>query len=96
VVGEASAPSVGEGDHMVALSNSGGTAVTLHFARLAAQHVADLATATLVVPVTTSSQFGGLIVRAVRTHPARLDRPSSDGERPNMYRSMAARHANLE
>lgn len=110
VVGDASAPSVGQADHMVALSNSGGTAVTLHVARLATQHGADLlavcsrpdselarlATATLVVPVTTSTQFGGSLFEQcslILLDALILQLTADDAD---SYRRMAARHANLE
>ena len=110
VVGDASAPAVGQGDHVVALSNSGGTAVTLHLARLATQHGTDLlavcsrpdselarlATATLVVPVTTSTQFGGSLFEQcalILLDSLILQLTADDAD---SYRRMAARHANLE
>ena len=101
---------VGQGDHMVALSNSGGTAVTLHLARLATQHGADLpavcsrphselarlASATLVVPVTTSTQFGGSFFEqcALILLDALILQLTADDA--DSYRRMAERHANLE
>lgn len=110
VVGEASAPAVGQGDHVVALSNSGSTAVTLHVARLATKYGADLlavcsrpdselarlATATLVVPVTTSAQFGGSLFEqcALILLDALILQLTADDT--DSYRRMAERHANLE
>ena len=110
VVGEATAPSVSPGDHLIALSSSGSTAVTLHLARLAVHNEADLlavttradselaglATAVLVVPAPASSQFGGslfeqtalILLDSIVLHLTAHD--------PDSYRSMAARHANLE
>jgi 6-phospho-3-hexuloisomerase len=110
VVGEATAPSIRPGDHLITLSSSGSTAVTLHLARLAVHNRADLlavstrpdselaglATATLFVPVVASSQFGGslfeqtalILLDSIVLHLAAHD--------PDSYRSMAARHANLE
>ena len=110
VVGEATAPSINVGDHLIALSRSGSTAVTLHLASLAVRNGADLlavstrpdseltglATATLFVPAAASSQFGGslfeqtalILLDSIVLHLTAQD--------TDTYRSMAARHANLE
>jgi len=55
-----------------------------------------LASATLVVPVTTSSQFGGSLFEQcalILLDSILLQLTAND---PDSYRSMAARHANLE
>ena len=72
-VGEATAPSIREGDGLVIISGSGETSVSVNFARIAKSegaHVilltrepkstlSGIADVTLVAPVTVTRQFGG-------------------------------------
>lgn len=74
VVGEATAPSIGEGDVLTVISGSGRTPVSLNFAQVAqgtgasvllithqtGSPLRDLADASLVLPIETS-QFGGTL-----------------------------------
>lgn len=73
LVGEVTAPSIGTGDALLMLSASGETPVSLHLSRRAADagayvlaistkatsSLADIANHVVVVPVITTSQFGG-------------------------------------
>lgn len=110
VVGEATAPSLQPGDHLIALSSSGDTPVTLHLAQLATQHGADLlavtsrhdsalaelANATLLVPANDSIQFGGSLFE--QTALILLDAVvlGLTDHDPATYQAMAQRHANLQ
>ena len=109
-VGEASAPSIGEGDGLIIVSGSGETAVTVHFARLAKDFgarilavttradstLAELADAVVEVPATRTRQFGGTLFE--QSALLLLDAMILDlaaGD-PRAYTEMQARHANLQ
>jgi 6-phospho-3-hexuloisomerase len=109
-VGEPTAPAIGDGDGLLALSGSGETPMTLHFTRLARSvgvHVlavttqtdstlAALAQSTLVLPTAGTSQFGGTLFE--QTSLLALDALVLDltsGE-SGAFDSMQARHSNLQ
>lgn len=110
VIGEATAPSVAEGDHVVALSKTGTTPVTLHLAQGArragadvlavtadpASPLADLATAVLAVPDPGSAQFAGSLFE--QTALLLLDSLVLDlgGADSDVQAAMHRRHANLQ
>lgn len=110
VVGETTAPAIGPGDHLVALSSSGRTPVTLHLARLAVDvgvdllavtaepgsEITQLAGTTLVVPAGDSTQFGGSLFEqcALVLLDAVVLQLSADDA--DAYRQMGQRHANLQ
>jgi 6-phospho-3-hexuloisomerase len=110
VVGEATSPSIGEGDGLVMISGSGETPVALHHARLAQgfgarllavtaradSTLAGLADAVIEVPAAGTRQFGGTLFEQCAL--LVLDAVVLDitaGE-PRTYAAMQARHANLQ
>ncbi len=109
-VGEATAPSIGEGDGLVMISGSGETPVTLHLARLAVgfgarmlavttradSTLAGLADAVIEVPTAGTGQFGGSLFE--QSALLLLDAVILDltAPDPQAYAVMQARHANLE
>jgi 6-phospho-3-hexuloisomerase len=109
-VGEATAPSIGEGDGLVVISGTGETPVTLHRARLAAEFgarilavtihpdstLAGLAEAVIEVPVTETAQFGGSLFE--QSALLLLDAIALDltAADPHAHATMQTRHANLE
>lgn len=109
-VGEATAPSIAEGDGLVMISSSGETPVTLHLARLARgfgarmlavtsradSTLAGLADAVIEVPTAGTSQFGGSLFEqsALLLFDA-LILDLASGD-PQAYAKMQARHANLQ
>jgi 6-phospho-3-hexuloisomerase len=109
-VGDATAPSLGEGDGLVMISGSGETPVTVHFARLARgfgarmlvvttradSTLAGLADAVIDVPTAGTGQFGGTLFE--QSALLLLDAVVLDltaGD-PQAYAAMQARHANLQ
>lgn len=109
-VGEATAPSIGQGDGLVMISGSGETPVTLHFARLAVDSgarmlavttsadsaLAGLADAVIEVPTAGSRQFGGSLFE--QSALLLLDAVILDltaGDQ-QAYAAMHARHTNLQ
>jgi 6-phospho-3-hexuloisomerase len=109
-VGEASAPSIGEGDGLVMISGSGETPVTLHLARLAVDcgahmlavttradsTLAQCAHAVIEVPTTGTGQFGGTLFE--QSALLLLDAVILEitaGD-PQTYAVMKARHTNLQ
>jgi 6-phospho-3-hexuloisomerase len=109
-VGDATAPSIGEGDGLVMISGSGETPVTLHLARLARgfgarmlavttradSTLAGLADAVIEVPTAGTSQFGGSLFE--QSALLLLDALILDliaGD-PQAYAVMRGRHTNLE
>ncbi len=108
-VGEATTPSIGEGDVLVVISGSGETPVTIHLARLALGFgarvlavttrpggtLARLAEAVIEVPTAGTSQFGGSLFEqsALLLDAVILDLTAGD---PQAYAVMQARHANLQ
>lgn len=110
VVGEATAPSVGDGDGMVMISGSGETPVSLHLARLALgfgahllvvtaradSTLAGLAEAVIEVPVARTGQFGGTLFE--QSALLLLDAVAlhiTAGD-PEAYAVMQRRHTNLQ
>lgn len=109
-VGEATAPAIGPGDHLVALSASGATPITLHLAELAVgfgadlltltgsqdNPLADLATVNLAVPVTDTVQFAGSLFE--QSALIVLDSLVLDltGAAGDTYQQMSTRHTNLQ
>lgn len=110
VVGEPTAPSIGEGDGLVMISGSGETPVTLHLARLALRFgarmlavttradstLAGLADAVIEVPTAGTGQFGGSLFE--QSALLLLDAVVLDltaGD-PQAHAAMQARHANLQ
>lgn len=109
-IGEATAPSIGEGDGLVMISGSGETPVTLHFARLALgfgarmlavttradSTLAGLADAVIEVPTARTGQFGGSLFE--QSALLLLDAVILDitAGNPQAYAVMTARHANLQ
>lgn len=109
-VGEATTPSIGEGDGLVMISNSGETPVTLHIAQLALgfgahmlavttradSTLAGLADAVIEVPTAGTGQFGGSLFEQCAL--LLLDAVILDltGGDPQAYTVMRARHANLQ
>jgi len=110
VVGEATAPSVRAGDHVVALSASGETPVTLHLARLAREQGADvlavttrpasplgaLAGTTLHVSVVASGQFGGSLFEQCALVLLDAVVLQLTGPDAEAHERMARRHTNLQ
>lgn len=110
VVGEPTAPSIGEGDGLVMLSGSGETPVTLHLARLARgfgarvlavtahadSTLAGLADAVIEVPTARTGQFGGTLFE--QSALLLLDAVILDvtAADPQAYAGMKARHTNLQ
>ncbi|MFJ8036568.1 SIS domain-containing protein [Streptomyces sp. NPDC096032] len=108
-VGEATAPSIGEGDGLVIISGSGETPVTVHLARLARDcgaHIlavtshADSTLAglahTVVVPPIHTAQFAGTLFE--QSALLLLDALILDltATTPQAYSQMRARHTNLQ
>lgn len=109
-VGEATAPSIAQGDGLVMISGSGETPVTLHFARLALDFgartlavttradstVARLADTVIEVPTTGTGQFGGSLFE--QSALLLLDAVILDltAADPQAYAAMHTRHANLQ
>lgn len=109
-VGEATAPSIGQGDGLVMISGSGETPVTLHFARLALDFgartlavttradstLARLAATVIEVPTTGTGQFGGSLFE--QSALLLLDAVILDltAADPQAYAAMHTRHANLQ
>lgn len=110
VVGEATAPAVGDGDHVIAISGSGETAVTLHLAQLASRAGADLlavttrsnsalgalSNVTLGVPATGSSQFGGSLFEQCALLVLDAVVLELTAGDADVYRAMGRRHTNLQ
>jgi 6-phospho-3-hexuloisomerase len=110
VAGEATAPSIRQGDGLVIVSGSGETSTSVNFARIAKGEnaevvlvthnaestLADLADAALVVPVDKTEQFGGSLFEQVSL--ILLDAVITELARgvPDAYRHMHYRHANLQ
>jgi 6-phospho-3-hexuloisomerase len=109
-VGEATTPSIGEGDGLVMISSSGETPVTLHLARLALgfgarmlavttradSTLAVLAHAVIDVPTVGTGQFGGSLFE--QSALLLLDAMILDitaGD-PQAHAVMKARHTNLQ
>lgn len=109
-VGEATAPSIAEGDGLLMVSSSGETPVTLHLARLAREFdatllavtahadssLARLADVAIEVPAAESSQFGGSLFE--QTALLLLDALILDitvGDEQT-YAEMQSRHTNLQ
>jgi len=109
-VGEATAPSIGEGDGLLVFSGSGETPVTIHLARLAAgfrarllavtgcadSALAGLADAVIEVPTAETRQFGGALFE--QSALLLFDAVVLDvtaGDR-KAYAAMHARHTNLQ
>ena len=110
VVGEATTPSIAEGDRLMAFSGSGETPVTLHFARLAHElgarilavttradsTLAGLAQATIELPTSGTRQFGGtLFEQSALLVLDALAMKLTEAD-PGSYALMQARHANLQ
>jgi 6-phospho-3-hexuloisomerase len=109
-VGEASAPSIGEGDGLLIVSGSGETAVTVHFARLAKDFdarilavttradstLAGLADAVLEVRVTRTRQFGGTLFEQSALLVLDAVLLGLTAGDPRAHAEMQARHANLQ
>jgi 6-phospho-3-hexuloisomerase len=109
-VGEATAPAIGRGNGLVMISGSGETPVTLHIARLAVDHGAQLlavttradstlaghAHAVIEVPTTGTGQFGGsLFEQSALLLLDAVILEIPDGD-PQAYARMEARHTNLQ
>jgi 6-phospho-3-hexuloisomerase len=109
-VGEPTAPSIREGDGLVAISGSGETPVTLHLARLAVgfraavlavttradSTLAGLADAVIEVPTAGTRQFGGsLFEQSALLLLDAVVLQVTAGD-PQAYAAMQARHANLQ
>lgn len=110
VVGEATAPSIGEGDGIILFSASGRTPVTTHIARSAQDAgaliiaitarsdspLADLAGLVLEIPATGSRQFGGSLFEqgALLTMDSSILDIAKGAE--GAYARMHDRHANLQ
>jgi 6-phospho-3-hexuloisomerase len=109
-VGEATAPSVGDGDGLVVISGSGETPVTLHLAALARDAgahllavtsradstLARLARVVIEVPTRETGQFGGTLFE--QSALLLLDAVVLEitaGD-PRAYAVMRARHTNLQ
>lgn len=110
VVGEATAPALGPGDGLVAISATGETPTTLHFARLARDlgaqvlavtsradsTLASVAQARIKVPTSGTRQFGGtLFEQAALLVLDALVLDITAGD-PQTYAVMQTRHANLQ
>ena len=109
-VGEVTAPSIGNGDGLIAISGSGETPVTLHLARLAQgfgarvlalttradSTLAGLAEAVIEVPSVETRQFGGSLFE--QSALLLLDAVFLDvtARDPEVYAAMRARHSNLQ
>ncbi|MDI3418642.1 SIS domain-containing protein [Streptomyces luteolus] len=109
-VGEATAPSIGEGDGLIMISGSGETPVTLHLAHLARasgahllavttrgdSSLAGLANAVIEVPTAGSNQFGGSLFE--QSALLLLDALILDitAATPGVHGAMQARHTNLQ
>ena len=110
VVGEATAPALAAGDHLVALSASGTTPVTLHLARTARSHGADLLAVTaradgelaalagevLLVPAGAGAQFGGSLFEQSALLVLDALALRLGGDHPAGHVLMQTRHANLQ
>ena len=110
VVGDATAPAIEAGDHLIALSSSGATPVTMHLAEVATQKGADLlaitskpdstisrvASATVHLRTGTSAQFGGSLFEqsALLLFDAVI--LSLTDQSPGLHDAMSRRHANLQ
>jgi 6-phospho-3-hexuloisomerase len=109
-VGEATAPSIRTGDGLCLVSGSGGTPVTVHFARIAKDDGAEIALITrepnsalaklaaivLHVPIEATRQFGGSLFE--QTSLVLLDAIVLDLMQavPDPHRLMLNRHTNLQ
>lgn len=109
-VGEATAPSVGEGDGLVVISRSGETPVTIHFSKLARKTgsnvlavtgstdstLAGLADSIIEIPASNSRQFGGSLFEQCAL--LALDGLVFDmaSKTPRVYECMRQRHSNLQ
>lgn len=110
VVGEATAPAIGRGDGLVVISGSGKTPITLHIARLAAEHGAQVlavttradgtlarrAHAVIEVPTTATGQFGGTLFEQSALLLLDAVILKITGGDPQAYARMTARHTNLQ
>ena len=109
-VGEATAPAVAAGDHLVALSASGRTPLTLHLAGVAVEQGADLLVVTadatsplaalahrrLLLPTAPSTQFGGSLFEQCALLVLDAVALRLSGADPEVHAAMQARHANLQ
>ena len=109
-VGEATAPAIGGGDHLVALSASGRTPLTLHLAGVAVEQGADLLVVTadaagplaalaherLLLPAAASTQFGGSLFEQCALLVLDAVALRTSGADPEVHAAMQARHANLQ
>lgn len=109
-VGEVTTPAITVNDHMVAMSSSGSTPITLHMAELATETGADLIAVTgspdnplarlaavnLVVPVAETAQFGGSLFEQCALIILDSVVIGLTGADAGIYREMAERHANLQ
>jgi len=109
-VGEPTAPSIADGDGLIAISGSGETPVTLHIARLALgfgarmlavttradSTLAGLANVVIEVPTPATGQFGGTLFE--QSALLLIDATVLDltGGDPRIYAVMKARHTNLQ
>lgn len=110
VVGEATAPSIGNGDGLMAFSGSGETPTTLHFARLAHEldaqilavttsadsTLARLAQARIDLPTSGTQQFGGTLYEQGALLVLDALALKLTAADPGAYAVMRARHANLQ
>ena len=110
VVGETTAPSMLQGDGLVAISATGETPLTLHFARLARDlgavvlamtsradsTLASVAQTRIELPTSCTNQFGGtLFEQSALLVLDALVLEITAGD-PQAYASMQTRHANLQ
>jgi 6-phospho-3-hexuloisomerase len=110
VIGEATAPAVVPGDGLVAISATGETPMTVHFARLARDlgaqvlavssrvesTLASVAQTTILLPTSGTGQFGGtLFEQSALLVLDALVLDITAGD-PQAYALMQARHANLQ
>lgn len=109
-VGEATAPSIRDGDGLLLVSGSGETTTSVHFARVAkaeGAHIvlitrepgsalAKLADRVLIAPVARTTQFGGSLFE--QTSLVLLDAIVFElmQQDPDAPRTMLSRHTNLE
>jgi 6-phospho-3-hexuloisomerase len=110
VIGEATAPAVVPGDGLVAISSTGETPMTVHFARLARDlgaqvlavtsrvesTLASVAQTRILLPTSGTGQFGGTLFE--QSALLVLDALVLDitAADPQAYALMQARHANLQ
>jgi 6-phospho-3-hexuloisomerase len=110
VPGEATAPSIRQGDGIVFISGSGEKSVTLHFAEVAKQEgariivvtrapastLAKMADAVLTLPVQQSAQFGGSLFEQVALLLMDALVLAVSAGQTNAYKTMRYTHTNLQ